>query len=58
MPRYESHQAIINAVNEVDPVFDHIFVHRTDKPTASNGFADLLFHVNLAEVVGHEEFVG
>ena len=58
MLRDEGHQAIIYAVDVVDPMLDHIFVHRTDGPPASEEFADLLFHVDLAEIVGHEEFVG
>jgi len=53
----ERHQAIIYAVDVINPVFDHIFIHRTDESAGSNRLTDLLFHVDLAVIVGYEELV-
>jgi hypothetical protein len=47
----ERHQAVVEAVHVVNPMLDNIFVHRANEPSRGDRFADLLFHVNLAEVV-------
>jgi hypothetical protein len=42
MLRDERHQAIIEAVDVVYPMLDHIFVHRADEPPGSDRLADRL----------------